>query len=80
MNLSAIFANPATIAIIATFGFLTICSVTHYVYKGVCHTQLIRLKERLLEAGMSSAEIERVVRAGTSEIDENFVPAKKQPI
>lgn len=53
------------IAIVTVFGFLTITSLAHHAYKCYCFGHLSRLKERLLEAGMTSAEIERVVNAGT---------------
>ena len=52
------------IAITSVFGFLTLSMIGHYVYKGYCFGRLTGLKERLLESGMSSAEIERVVNAG----------------
>jgi hypothetical protein len=54
------------IVVVSVFAFLTISSVMHYAYKAYRVTQLTRLKERLLDAGMTSAEIERVVNAGSS--------------
>jgi hypothetical protein len=52
-------------AIFCVFGFLTVSSLSHYAYKCYSVWRLTRLKERLLDAGMTSAEIERVVNAGT---------------
>jgi hypothetical protein len=57
------------IAIIAVFSFLTLTSLIHYAHKAFCFAQLTRLKERLLDAGMTSAEIERIVNAGTKDIE-----------
>ncbi len=53
------------IAIVTVFSFLTVSTIVHYVYKGYCFGRLTRLKERLLESGMTSAEIERIINAGT---------------
>jgi hypothetical protein len=68
------------IAIVSVFTFLTISSVGYYAYKAYCFAQLVRLKERLLDAGMNSAEIERVVNAGsTKDFMSDMVPQKMAP-
>lgn len=54
------------VAILSVFSFLIISSIAYYGYKSFCFGRLTRLKERLLEAGMTSTEIERIVNAGTN--------------
>jgi len=53
------------IAIVCTFGFLTISTIVYYGHKAFCYSRLTHLKERLLESGMTSGEIERIVNAGS---------------
>ncbi len=58
------------ILIISVFTFLIVSSITYYGYKSYCFGRLSSLKEKLLDAGMTSAEIERIVNAGTKEFSE----------
>ena len=67
------------IAIVSVFTFLIISTVVHYIYKAFCFSRLTQLKERLLEAGMSSAEIERIVNAGSGCADKLPPIQQKKP-
>ncbi len=53
------------IAIVCTFSWLTITTLGGIVAKSFTVYRTTRLKERMLEQGMSVADIERVVNSGT---------------
>lgn len=58
------------VAIVGAFTFLIVSTITYYGYKSFCFGRLTALKEKLLDAGMTSVEIERIVNAGTKEFSE----------
>ena len=78
------------IAISGTFIWLIVTSVAAKISDMYKFSRLVSMKERMLEAGMTAAEIERVASAGMSEsnkvaanskpceFDRHMVPPKKQ--
>jgi hypothetical protein len=67
------------LAIVSVFSFMTISSIVYYGFKAYCVARLCRLKERLLESGLSGGEIERIVNAGNPNRDEaHYYPQKQK--
>ena len=64
------------IAIISTFLFLTLTTLAKIAANAYCTAKIVNMKRRALEAGMTAAEIERIVAAGQS----NFKPMGKPPV
>ena len=64
------------IAITCTFLFFTIWVVADFLYRSFRCARETGLKERLVEAGMTCVEIERILNAGTKNEDSSKVHRK----
>lgn len=80
------FASPFVIpvvAIVATFTFLSIATICHMIGNMYQVSRTLSMKQRLVEAGLSAAEIERIIGANVAELEtdcQSVPKAKKPPI